>query len=412
MQSVDKMTTEKSAEVARVYNQKIISLLREEHSDVGLQDITKYVEELLPIDKRNSIPDVSELTKDQWTELLSYIQTYPALRVAWYKTLLQCMLDSDYFNTKTMKDVQKHIVFTNEVLGEGGFAKVVRARWGKKGCTVLPIVIKQQELGPQVSEHWCNSYGTELALQGKCMNFLLIFAPIHVPLTSSFVQEYIVMEHATGSLSTWLHQSKRTCREIFSAFFQTMSALYSLAQYYDVVHNDAYLRNVLYNEVKNAKFEYELLRTNNKITKYTLHSSGILVKLADFGLCEGSDAPLHDTLVEARQQNTKIFDGDWTQFFPFTQTAYVEMPRYARDLFAFLSNICHALSKQKTRHAMQMRAYFTEIGDMVSERIMKKESQYLERKEDFMELLHEVVSPKFMGEELAEELDLQSAVVF
>jgi hypothetical protein len=158
------------------------------------------------------------------------------------------------------------------------------------------------------------------------------------------------MEIGYDSLVAWA--LKRQSKENWmSVTFQVFAALMWMGRYYDIVHNDLYFRNIVYNAISPRRTVYRYVIDTPKMGRfvYDVKTNGLVAKILDYGVVS-SDA-LFDKIGTVKHQDITFKD---TQYADLPLSAnlmiqisgsnqgqhilyYPAINPYARDIGVYLS---------------------------------------------------------------------------
>lgn len=155
--------------------------------------------------------------------------------------------------------------------------------------------------------------------------------------------EIFVMEFIDNTMLTWVQRS-HSVQQWFSCAFQVCAALISLQSYFGLVQNDLYLKNIMYNQVKeDVVYHYDMGEdANRKKVLYKVPLYGYLFKVIDFGLSTNVKHAPHceDIGMTAKNGTCTPHNRDFIEFFNTLARISNRLPpsfadwvRLARDRF-------------------------------------------------------------------------------
>lgn len=352
----------------------------------------------------------------EWEKRISSIQTNFLERLKWYMNLHKCV-DSWIKNVKTIEDVEKwvHIVKTdkkNGLLGSGAYGDVYKAILRLPPCQEsnsdhLPMALKIQPLNVNdesfddklkniFSEIQNNEKINQLIMDQKTNHFLFtvgsMVVPIYKPkfyepnefILSSYMT-YTISEYANGNLKELLQPliDKSQTKEIFTVFVQVLFAILHLSEKTNMIHNDLYLRNILYNKCDTlVKFEYQVLY-QDKFWYANSFPINVIVKIADFGYLN------HDTPPQKQQI--------WTneqQIYNVPIRFLKGMNLFAKDILSFVMNM--DIFFRNFVGYNHFVYYFQKIIHFIC-KSLKQRPEFLNKPQDLIELYVCIFEPSFMG---------------
>jgi hypothetical protein len=127
---------------------------------------------------------------------------------------------------------------------------------------------------PSMIEIISNTLLNQLVFQKICPNF-----PINYNWDYTNNKMFLFNELASyGDFDTWM-RGNRTNEEWFNAFFQIMIGLLAMKRYFNMLHTDFHVGNILVQKVK--KGGYWIYKLDNK--RYIVPNLGYVFLIADFG---------------------------------------------------------------------------------------------------------------------------------
>ncbi len=149
----------------------------------------------------------------------------------------------------------------------------------------------------------------------------------------------LCMEKADGNLRQWITKSAaKEPHRFMSCVFQIFMAIVAFGIHLNLVHNDLYLKNILYTRISKTNFMY-YFRTQ----KYTLSNCEYLFKISDFGICSSPtylQNNHHEMIHMAREKRhaNSIMDFDFSNHI----LEYENIIPYSRDSAVFLRSLLYA----------------------------------------------------------------------
>lgn len=181
----------------------------------------------------------------------------------------------------------------------------------------------------------------------------------------------LCMEKSDGNLKEWMSKSvAKHPWNFMCCVFQIFMAMVAFALHLNLVHNDLYLKNILYNRISKTNFVYYF-----KSQKYTLSNCDFLFKISDFGICssptylQNNHHDMTHMAQEIRQANS-VVDFDFSNHI----LEYENVSPFARDSAVFLRSLInsdiHATCKTWVYNALNILndwkpASPTDLGDFV-----------------------------------------------
>lgn len=405
--------------------QEIEAVLKDYNYDVDDDVLDKILTQYFAVTtKLKNATETEQSGALNWSEFMQQVQTYPEARVVWFKTLFECMKNSNFYDRTKWIDVARFLVF-KELIGMGGYGNVKKAVWKKDNCSLLPVAVKIQDTHfNSKAEAFCSQAANMLVLKGICNHFVLSYPSLIVKNDEKIEldndnqieanKELIVtvMEYADGDIRGWLEENDDfTSGQIISILFQALVGVLYMITEYDAVHGDLYLHNMLYSNTKQSTFNYTIpLSKNSPLQfKYSLKSQDKLLKLADFGFCESQKEK--DALKPNQDDKFKKFES-WadSRDNPFIHISlYTDVPRYACDVLSVVLGIYRFLYSKQSRRVKHYRVlkYLDRIGGLLEKAIF---SGSLKTQTGFCHLFHHIFRRDFMGDNLADEARLEAQI--
>lgn len=356
----------------------------------------------------------------KWQIEMQHISTTIKDRIQWYVRLLKCMLESsDFVHAKTTRDLASFLR-RESVLGEGTYAQVVRFFWKTLECSPIPIVGKIEKPDQYADkdavelESVCDTFANTLVLNQISPHFQLLLGRIVIrdPTMNEYnkihrthypeFRTVTFFEHATDSLyklvynRSLLARQRRTVSWYLSAYFQVLTACLFMAQYYGMVHNDLYMRNLLYNDIDPAHYEYHVHFLNGQHVTYRLNTHGTCIKVGDFGFCGVEVQSSLNILPSELKPITSATD--LTKPRVYATEAHVTnwiMGKYARDIVSLTLSFADAAENDKN----PVYSYFDHVYQYVIKQILDS-SLYLDTIQQLEQLFRDIVSLKMIPENL------------
>lgn len=258
-----------------------------------------------------------------------------------------------------MEDLRGVLRVTKE-LGKGVYGVVYEATLiGKK---VQNIAIKsvntlddpqnrETVLGKIMREGMAYAYLCALVCMNICPNFALVhraFLTRHSQHNKMYCY-LLVMEKADGNMKEWVHlqkdinvsNSQKWISEphvLMSAVFQIFMAISACSQHINLVHNDLYLKNILYNRISKTTLVYHFRNRT-----YCLCDCEFLFKISDFGICSSPthlDNEHNDMVLMTKvcRRVNSLLDLDFSNHI----LEYQNVDPYARDSIVFILSLLHS----------------------------------------------------------------------
>lgn len=116
-------------------------------------------------------------------------------------------------------------------------------------------------------------------------------------------QFLMCMERASGNAKQYFDHCGREIGHAVPHFLcQMLLGIYTFTRHYDIIHNDLYLKNILFHELTSPiDFVYHFEDSHNSIT---LRNCSVLFTIGDFGICS-SPSYLENTHQEMANMTTK-----------------------------------------------------------------------------------------------------------
>ena len=193
---------------------------------------------------------------------------------------------------------------------------------------------------------------SKLVLKGLCPNFAIQHYSTqgnNIPTNIFFAD--IFMEVGDGNVNNYLNDTKNLkASTILTMAFQAFASLVWMGRIFDMVHNDFYPDNLIYNIVPtDAVYRYVIHSHDYKPMVYDVRTEGFLIKAIDFSLAttdakiNGLNLPRHMDVVQKNPNPPKTFlDPDITGVGSKKSnhvTKYECINPFARDAWVLLSAI-------------------------------------------------------------------------
>ena len=276
------------------------------------------------------------------------MENYTQSRVSerWNEYLLVQKCLQLYSRKASLEDLRSVIRVAGE-LGEGVYGVVYEA-FVKYGGVDLPLAVKSVSTldRPKDREHiftrmlreeMAYAYLNALVFLKTCPNFILVhksFLSRHKKRNDMYCF-LMSMEKAQGTLRQWICEKYvEEPHQFMYCVLQVLIALVTLARHLHLVHNDLYLKNILYNKITPTQIYYKLGDKTYKI------QANYLFKLSDFGICS-SPTYLTNEHEDMNHMTSKKRPSSDVCNFDFSNhiLEYPNIPSYTRDVAVFLRSL-------------------------------------------------------------------------
>lgn len=378
--------------------------------------VISKVEVLFKTPKNHTMPiiayEMSYIAKEIWNENNKFVNSDLQRRKLWFLEMKKAMeIFVQNYDTSTWFRKGALIVKQNQsyTLGKGGYGFVFQMFFNHDVYSRLPFVVKvQQYSGGSFGDS--SDANFEIECGKKANEMLQTFNNPHFVftyLTASFVSHdeetqqpinnvCIFQEYADGNMFQLVNSHIFDAATLFSFYLQIISAVLDMAVAFDMNHRDLYMRNILYNHVNPFSKKYVL-----ESTTYTAHPTNILLKIADFGLCQQNDNQGLSFEKKSRWKNT--FSG-----FCF-HTAQIQLPKYAYDILTFTTDMLDHIKLRVDPSYLLLSNYFIRVLDYVDTNIKKNElfPDFLKTSSSLKSVVQIIFSENFMTKNLKHVVKFQ-----
>ena len=200
-----------------------------------------------------------------------------------------------------------------------------------------------------VREEVAYGYLNALVELRVCPGFPLVhksFLTSH-PKRENYFSSLICLERADGTMEEWLHRQTvpsgarpeaitQASKTIMKGIFQVFMSIVAFAEHLQLVHNDLYLKNILYN----AQEQPTALKFRLCNRTFVLDDTSAIFKVSDFGICS-SESHLHTSHLEMSKlaQAPRLAPSLSKYDFGHHILEYTNIPPYARDAAVLLRSL-------------------------------------------------------------------------
>lgn len=158
----------------------------------------------------------------------------------------------------------------------------------------------------------------------------------------------IMMECGDGNMNDWLKLPELTECDVLGGIFQVVVACLAMGSHMQIVNNDLYLKNILWNRIVPTQFGYKLDNCY-----WSLHCH-FLLKITDFGICSSP------TFLSRDHDDNPFFRSlqpieTYTNFDFAKHILQYDVPPYARDLLPFL----YSMQRRCPKHMSRVKKWLT-----------------------------------------------------
>lgn len=199
---------------------------------------------------------------------------------------------------------------------------------------------RELTLARMLREEIACAYLNSLVFLRVCPNFVLVhksFLSRHTKKENIFCF-LLSMEKADGNFRQWTKEKAAVFREPFNfmqCMFQIFIAMVVYGTYIDMVHNDLYLKNILYNNIPKTTFVYQF-----RGRKYYLNRCEVLLKISDLGICSSLQYLKNShkdmcNIASTKRHASSLVDYD----FAHHVLEYTSIPAFCRDAVTVLRSV-------------------------------------------------------------------------
>lgn len=245
-------------------------------------------------------------------------------------------------------------------------------------------------------EEIAGAYLNALVFLDVCPNF----AVVHKAFLNRHPQDYntfyylLCMERADGDFKKWLsitatdssYKHASMTVPFMSAVLQVFMGLAAGGIHLNIVHNDLYLKNILFNRIRPTTLIYQLRKRT-----YVITAAKYLFKLSDFGICS---SPTHlknshmsmTKMTRHRRQVGSLINFDFANHI----LEYQDVPPFARDAVVFLRSLLYFPDVQPVCRAWLQNAL------MHLEHLRRNKPQTLQGAEGLLDFISDIFSDRFL----------------
>lgn len=354
----------------------------------------------------------SSVNSYDWIGVNEKIKTSIVGRLEWYRTLLECLYNNDFYKCKKESELSLFLNKLDVEVGSGSYGTVYKTKLLRNECSPFPVAVKKENYYESNSQLMCSYYANMLVMAVQVPYLTLTLPPLYIETGKHHdIVEYSIMELADTSLAHWFKnfelKEPSDVEEYFSLFFQIFWTIMVMAVQYQAVHNDLYARNILLNHVDVDTIK-QSMQVDNTTYTYEVKAEDLMVKISDFGFCE---TPLFkkkfmtegDDFVEYGKLSFTDIDSLNEHVIMF------DLPRYARDILSVCSEFRkHFKTFKNLQHygEVQMFAeYLEKFMNHVLKNIKTGRSGYLTKVKDLLDLFVYFFNHTTMGDELSNAID-------
>lgn len=265
--------------------------------------------------------------------------------------LIQLMLKK--FQRNTRLEELRNILPVCAELGKGVYGVVYEAKIKIREENKSSIAIKsistldrpndrEMIFSRMLREEIAYAYLNALVFLRICPNFALVhksFLSRHQQRNNMYCF-LLCMEKSDGNMREWVSSKNNYVGEphiFMSSVFQIFMAIAAYGNYLNLVHNDLYLKNILYNRISKTTLIYHFRKHT-----YTLSQCEFLFKISDFGICSSPTylKNNHQDMVHMSKEcrhASSLMDFDFSNHI----LEYENIPHFARDSVIFLRSLLY-----------------------------------------------------------------------
>lgn len=374
-------------------------------------------------------------TFETWKKHSAFIQTSIDRRITWFKHMQKCLSTSALnkgrdktFHVTENEFVQTVKIISKELLGnveiglisKGSHGDVYHAILANEVCKSLPISVKIQIF--ENSEDYrmsdfairCMEKTNSLLQSKKNINFpfmLANFVGMRVRENKNELISYTLMEYTDGNLADLMQSQTFGPEIVFSFYGQIVFAILEMAIQFRMIHEDLYLKNILYNLTdKNLKPEYQIPYMNPETQKlddhqtmfYPFAASNMIVKLADFGFCS---IQIDRDLPSPKYKQLT----NWNEIIDTPISLFNNIPRYARDILTITLDFYKYVkpkASSKESSFVTLSLYFNKILNWMVKNL-QQDAKFLTTPSHLYLVVQKIFSKTFLNEFEQQQLQTQ-----
>ena len=345
----------------------------------------------------------------------------------------------------TKKQINKELTF-NGTLGKGAYGTIYQVILKDSTTIPYPFALKRIIIDPKGSkksqvkkkciqalyEAVVMNYASNLVLSQCCPNFVVTFHICHQLSPNNALDKRfldIVMEESDGgSLDCWskreeneYHFNSPPERKIelankwLSILFQVFVSFAWVGRIYDLVHNDAYFKNILVTQVvPDITYRYIISDWNGQLKTFDVPLLCNLVKLTDFGIARSDKISkdidsFSDYNHISRQDDPSLKSVDIGSLASIGKTTkednhivFYNLPPFSRDIITVLSSV---LNTEKA--PLSIRQWASESLEEV-ERQIKSNRKSFNSPEIIPTVMHFIFDSSFLARSLKIDKDMDT----